>query len=170
MAHSSFTPAALATDSWMKACGLVHWNSLTVPLSVTRLVWSNMAKEWCAPAVAMARRPSSAAADCDLPISFFPNAVWIARPYGKYILPYQETGSGVGDAGQKGTDRGNIRRSGCGGVVGRRSGQAGRRLAARTICGARQAARLGWRMGAGPGCSRRDACAAAAEGFLPCRL
>ena len=31
-------------SSSMKACGLVHWNSVTVPSSVMILVWSNIAK------------------------------------------------------------------------------------------------------------------------------
>src|SRR3954469_15819971 len=44
----------------MKAWGLVHWNSATVPFSVTFWVWSNMANEWCACAAAI--RPAHSAA------------------------------------------------------------------------------------------------------------
>src|SRR5438477_6075363 len=49
MAHSALLPSA-ATFNTIQACGLVHWNSFTVPSSWTILRASNMANEWCAAA------------------------------------------------------------------------------------------------------------------------
>ncbi len=46
----------------MKAWGLVHSKSLTVPATVTCLVWSNMAKEWWAKATPPGAEMSAAAA------------------------------------------------------------------------------------------------------------
>src|SRR5689334_2055432 len=48
--HSTSLPEASLTISWTQLCGLVHWNSLTVPSRVTVLALSNMANEWCAEA------------------------------------------------------------------------------------------------------------------------
>src|SRR5215472_5812826 len=47
IAHCSGRPS-LSTVSTIHACGLVHWNSLTVPRSVTSRLESNLAKAWWA--------------------------------------------------------------------------------------------------------------------------
>src|SRR4051812_33916404 len=49
MAHSARL-ASFLTFKTIQACGLVHWNSFTVPSSWTILRASNIANEWCAAA------------------------------------------------------------------------------------------------------------------------
>ncbi len=45
IAHVSTPPDGLGTSIQVNVCGLVHWNSLMVPVSVTIFVLSNMVKE-----------------------------------------------------------------------------------------------------------------------------
>jgi hypothetical protein len=42
--HSA-APSPAGTSTWIQQCGLVHWNSFTVPLSVTDFLSSNIAPE-----------------------------------------------------------------------------------------------------------------------------
>ena len=58
--HSSIWPWALRTLTWTQVWGLVHWNSLTVPSSVTFFELSNIANEWCADAGAATSNASPA--------------------------------------------------------------------------------------------------------------
>src|SRR6187551_343412 len=53
-------PLAVTSIS-TNACGLVHWNSVTVPSSVMTLRWSNIAKLWCASAGAATSSAAPAA-------------------------------------------------------------------------------------------------------------
>src|SRR5882757_7442667 len=52
--------AASGTSNWIQQCGLIHWNSLTVPVSVISLFGSNMAAEWCAGTAAAANSRAAA--------------------------------------------------------------------------------------------------------------
>ncbi len=55
MEYSTSLPVAGSfTTSWIQLCGLVHWNSFTVPSRVTFFWLSNIAKEWWAEAGAAA--------------------------------------------------------------------------------------------------------------------
>src|SRR5207253_6414258 len=67
MLYSTVLPVASLPISWMYECGLVHWNTRIVPLTLTSLVMSNIAKLWCASAgAATAVRARAVAQAVDL--------------------------------------------------------------------------------------------------------
>src|SRR5690606_32658835 len=102
--QSSRVPAASGTDIWMKAWGLVHWNSVTLPFRLTRSLWSNMAKEWCAATEPAATSPSSTAISCNF---FIPPPTWSIARCRQYILRHRIV-RGVDHAADAGTAGGMV--------------------------------------------------------------